>query len=148
MLVSVDMLADLHQAQGFAARDLMIKQIAVQLRLLCQRYAEPAISRLSAREFALLVPVSNPEHLLLLGKEINQRIRAAVLEHASDLTAHSVEHSVEQSTEHSTEQSLSLVGIAVLTEQDNASALLTRADHALSQARIEGGASVIIANGG
>ncbi|ART81670.1 GGDEF domain-containing protein [Oceanisphaera profunda] len=129
MLVAVDMLAEVDQEHGFAARDQMIKQIAAQLRQLCQRYSDHVISRISAREFALLIPEYNSEHLFLLGEEVNRLI--------SDLQMNST-----------AVKPVSLVGIAVITVQDNASLLLTRADNALGQARMDDTAAVIIESGG
>lgn len=130
LLVSVDMLAQLDQEQGFAARDSMIKTLATQLRRVCQRYGESAISRLSTQEFALLIPEYNNEHLLLLGKELNRIISELF---SSELCSRELFSSSLQSV---AAEPCSLIGIATLGEQDNASLLLTRADNALNQARM------------
>ena len=161
MLVRVDMLAELDQAQGFAARDQMIKRIATQLAQLCRRYGEQTISRLSPREFALLIPEDNTEHLLLLGAEINRRIRELVpsaelmksaefMKRAEFMKSTEFAKRAELHLDRGSRaaEELSVVGIAVLTEQDNASSWLSRADNALSQTSIKGARPVVIASGG
>ncbi|WP_417614680.1 EAL domain-containing protein [Oceanisphaera sp.] len=125
ILVSVDMLERLDQEEGFAARDQMIKAIATHLRQLCQRFNECALSRLSAREFALLVPESDVERLSLLGEEINRLIAELVVDPAHN-------------------RSISVVGMAVIQSGDDTSQLLTRADNALNKARMNEAGAVII----
>ena len=140
MLVAVDVLSELDQTQGFAARDQMIKQIATLLRQCCQRYGEYALCRISAREFALLIPEYNSEQLLLLGEEINNKICELVAK--SEFSLAPTYHQLMAGHE------LSFVGIAAITERDNASLILTRADNALSQARMADAPGVVIENSG
>lgn len=125
ILIAVDMLEQLDQQEGFMARDKMIKAIATHLRQLCQRFGEYALSRLSAREFAVLVPESDVERLWLLGEEINRLIAELVVDPVNN-------------------RNISVVGMAVIQNGDDTSQLLTRADNALNKARMNEAGAVII----
>lgn len=125
ILIAVDMLEQLDQEAGFAARDRMIKAIATDLHQLCQRFNEYALSRISAREFALLVPESDADRLSLLGDEINRQIAEQVIDPVNS-------------------RNISVVGMAVIQDEDDPSQLLTRADNALNKARMDEAGAVII----
>ncbi|MGO1247057.1 MAG: bifunctional diguanylate cyclase/phosphodiesterase [Oceanisphaera sp.] len=125
ILIAVDLLEKLDQEAGFTARDQMIKAIATDLSKLCQRFSEFVLSRISAREFALLIPETDIERLSLLGEEINRQIAEQVIDPVNS-------------------RNISVVGIAVIQEQDESSRLLTRADNALSKARMDEAGAVII----
>ncbi|MBO1518549.1 bifunctional diguanylate cyclase/phosphodiesterase [Oceanisphaera pacifica] len=125
LLIAVDILEKLDQEEGFTARDQMIKAIANDLQKLCQRFSDFALSRLSAREFALLVPESDIERLSLLGEEINRQIAEQVIDPVNV-------------------PNISVIGIAVIQDKDESSQLLTRADHALNKARMEEAGAVVI----
>ena len=125
ILIAVDMLEQLDQNEGFAVRDRMIKAIASDLRQLCQRFSEYALSRISAREFALLVPESDVDRLSLLGEEINRQVAEQVVDPVNS-------------------RNISVVGMAIIQNEDDTSQLLTRADNALNKARMDNAGAVII----
>lgn len=125
VLVAVDMLEQLYLDEGFAARDNMIKGIANSLRQLCQRFNEPALARISTNEFALLIPESDEEVLSSFAEEINRYIAELVINPVSA-------------------SNISVVGGTVVQHSDNIGQLLTRADNALNQARMNTEGSVII----
>ncbi len=125
LLVAVDMLERLYLDEGFAARDTMIKAIATNLRQLCQRFNDFALARISTNEFALLVPESDNERLAMLGEEINRFIAELVINPVSN-------------------RNISVVGAAVVQAGDSIGLLLTRADNALNQARMNAAGAVVI----
>jgi EAL domain-containing protein (putative c-di-GMP-specific phosphodiesterase class I)/HAMP domain-containing protein len=125
MLVSVDMLERLYQDEGFEARDQMIKAVADSLRQICRRFGEYALARISAHEYALLVPESDAERLGMLGEEINRSIAELVVDPVNS-------------------QHLSVVGTAVVHNGDDVSKLLTRADNALNKARMDKAGAVVV----
>lgn len=127
ILISVDMLEQLHQTEGFAARDQMIKAIAVSLRQLCKRFGDYALARISAYEYAMLVPESDSDRLSQLGEEINRLIAELVIDPVNS-------------------RNISVVGIAVVQRDDDTGKLLTRADNALSKARMSEVGAVVVEN--
>ncbi|MGR7921704.1 EAL domain-containing protein [Zobellella denitrificans] len=128
ILISVDMLESLYQEEGFAVRDEMIRAVAGSLRQLCRRFGEHALARLSAYEFAMLVPETDGERLGILGEEINRSIADLVVDPVNG-------------------RDLSVVGMAVIQSGDNVSQLLTRADNALNKARMEHTGAVVVEHG-
>ncbi|ART78943.1 EAL domain-containing protein [Oceanisphaera avium] len=125
MLVAVDMLEQLYLEEGFAARDSLVKAIALNLRQLCQRYNDFALSRISTNEFALLLPEFEPTVLTALGEEINRFIAGLVINPVSP-------------------HNISIIGAGVLQQQDTIGQVLTRADNALNQARMNAEGAVVI----
>ncbi|MGO5000642.1 bifunctional diguanylate cyclase/phosphodiesterase [Oceanisphaera sp. W20_SRM_FM3] len=125
ILVAIDMLERVYLEEGFAARDEMIKAIATNLHQLCQRFNEFALARISTNEFALLVPEIDEERLNLLGEEINRFIAELVINPVSNAN-------------------ISVVGGAIVQADDNIGLLLTRADNALNQARMNEAGAVVI----
>lgn len=125
LLVAIDMLEQLYLDEGFAARDGMVKAIATNLRQLCQRFNDFALARISTNEFALLIPESDPERLSLLGEEINRFIAELVINPVGM-------------------RNISVIGAAVVQKEDSIGLLLTRADNALNQARMNAEGAVVI----
>ncbi|WP_375055368.1 EAL domain-containing protein [Zobellella sp. DQSA1] len=125
ILISVDMLEHLYQNEGFSARDQMIQSIAGSLRQLCRRFGEYTLARISAHEFAMLVPESDAERLAMLGEEINRSIADLVIDPVNG-------------------RELSVVGMAVVQPGDDVGRLLTRADNALNKARMEHTGAVVV----
>ncbi|MFP2769429.1 EAL domain-containing protein [Oceanisphaera sp. KMM 10153] len=125
ILISVDMLERLYQDEGFSAREQMIKAIAGNLRQLCRRFDEYALARISAYEYAMLVPESDAKRLSLLGDEINRLVADLVVDPVNG-------------------RDISVVGIVVVQPGDDTSQLLTRADNALNKARMNAAGAVVI----
>lgn len=116
-LVAVDILDKIHQEEGYAARDQMVRAVADNLQHICRRYDEFALARISATEYALLLPETEPDRLRALGSEINQSV--------SDLVVDPVEG-----------MEVSAVGMALIGRGDDIASLLTAADNSLNRARI------------
>ncbi|KUE79306.1 EAL domain-containing protein [Aeromonas schubertii] len=117
LLVAVDVLDDIYRDEGYAARDNMVKSIAACLRELLQGRDDCAIARISATEYAVLYPTSDKEQLRSLAEQINERI--------ADLVVNPNDES----------RAISVVGAVMREHDEDLSALLTKADNALSQAR-------------
>ncbi|GAA3526268.1 bifunctional diguanylate cyclase/phosphodiesterase [Zobellella aerophila] len=125
ILVSVDILDKIYQEEGFSSRDDMVRVIAERLRKICHRYHEFALSRISAKEYALLLPENDGDNLKILGNEINQTI--------SELVVNPVEG-----------DDFSVVGASILYEGATVSNLLASADNALNKARMESLGTVVV----
>ncbi|MBM7454835.1 EAL domain-containing protein (putative c-di-GMP-specific phosphodiesterase class I)/GGDEF domain-containing protein [Oceanisphaera litoralis] len=125
LLIAVDMLEQLYRDEGFDARDQMVKAIADHLHRLCRRFGEYALARISAYEYALLVPESDAERLSLLGDEINRLI--------ADLVINPVNG-----------RDISVVGGVLVQSGDDIGLLLTSADNALNKARMSETGAVVI----
>ena len=125
LLIAVDMLEQLYQDEGFDARDQMVRVIADHLRQLCRRFGEYALARISAYEYALLVPESDVERLALLGDEINRLIADLVVDPVNG-------------------RDISVVGGVLVQSGDDIGLLLTSADNALNTARMNDAGAVVI----
>lgn len=125
VLISVDVLERLYQERGFAARDQMIFSVGESLRQLCRQFGEHALARLSAYEYALLIPVSDTELLTRFGETINGTIGELMMKPLN-------------------EGEPSVVGMAVIQPGDDIGLLLARADNALSKARREHTGAVVV----
>ncbi|WP_116473568.1 bifunctional diguanylate cyclase/phosphodiesterase [Zobellella maritima] len=125
ILVSAVLLDKVYQDEGFAARDHMVRTIADNLRKVCSRYHEFALSRISANEYALLIPENDTDKLTMLGHEINRVI--------AELVVNPVEG-----------DDFSVVGISVFHKGASVSNLLASADNALNKARMEDLGAVVV----
>lgn len=130
LLVAVDVLEEIYREEGFAARDNMVKSIASCLRGLLQGKSESAVARISATEYALLYPAADKEELRVLAEQINGRI--------ADLVVNPIDES----------KPLSVIGMVMREHDEDLSALLTKADNALSQARRERRGAVVMEDNG
>ena len=127
MLVAVDVLDDIYRDDGFGARDNMVKSVAVTLADLLRPYEGHALARISATEYALLLPGIENVELNDIGQQVNRAIAELVV------------NPIEQ------EHPISVVGIAERATDDDLSSLLTKADSALRRARSERQGAVVMA---
>lgn len=119
MLVAVDVLDEIYRIEGYGARDQMVKQIANALQTKLSYLDSAAIARISATEYAVLLPGLTGEELLEMAHILNDSI--------AELIVNPLE----------TDSAFSVIGIAVRNENEDLSALLTKADSALRRARSE-----------
>ncbi len=119
MLIAVDMLESIYRDEGFAARDQMVSSVAVALKELLKSYDGHALARISATEYAVLVPGLRNEELLDVGEQINRVIAELVVNPVAP------------------ENPISVVGIAERDNEEDISLLLTKADNAMRRARTE-----------
>lgn len=119
MLIAVDALDEIYRIDGYSARDQMVKQVANILHAKLATFGGAAISRISATEYAVLLPGLTSEELLDIAHVLNEAI--------ADLIVNPLE----------IDSAFSVIGIAVRNEDEDLSALLTKADSALRQARNE-----------
>lgn len=126
MLVAVDMLEDIYREEGFAARDRMVKSVALSLKENLKGYDGLAVARISANEYAVLLPGQSITALRETGEQINSAIAELVVNPVSQ------------------NQSISVVGIAYREPNDDLPLLLTKADNALRQARRERQGAVVL----
>ncbi len=117
LLLSVDVLEDIYREEGFAARDDLVRAVAGMLDKLTQPINDSVIARISATEFALILPGYESEMLSGFGDQLNAEI--------ADLVINPIDNSV----------FISVIGIAVRQPGETASILLTKADNALQKAR-------------
>ncbi|WP_108651456.1 bifunctional diguanylate cyclase/phosphodiesterase [Dongshaea marina] len=125
MLMDVDILEDLYRQEGFLARDQMVSSIAEVLNTHLATMEGKAIARISATEFAVMLPG-------LSSREMRENAQSI-----SDAIAELVVNPVGENTQ------VSVCGIAMRSDQENLSTLLSNADRALQQARTEGKAVVV-----
>ena len=126
MLVAVDMLEDIYREEGFAARDRMVKSVALSLKESLKGYDGLALARISANEYAVLLPGQSITSLRETGEQINRTIAELVVNPVSQ------------------NQSISVVGIAYREPNDDLPLLLTKADNALRRARRERQGAVVL----
>ncbi len=126
MLVAVDMLEDIYREEGFAARDRMVKAVAVSLKDSLKGYDGMALARISANEYAVLLPGLSINGLREVGEQLNGAIAELVINPISQ------------------NQSISVVGIGYREPNDDLPLLLTKADNALRQARTERQGAVVL----
>jgi diguanylate cyclase (GGDEF)-like protein len=119
LLIAVDALEDIYRVDGFSARDQMVKQVAEIISAKLAVVEGMSIARISATEYAALLPSLTAEELLDIAHVINNAI--------ADLVVNPL----------SSDSALSVVGIAVRNQDEDLSALLTKADNALRRARNE-----------
>ena len=126
MLVAVDMLDDIYRDEGFAARDSMVKAVATTLQDALRDFDGSAVARISATEYAVLLPGLEMQELVEVGELINRFI--------AELVVNPMER----------EQAISVIGIAPREGNDDLSMMLTKADNALRHARSDRRSSVVI----
>ena len=126
MLVAVDMLDDIYRDEGFAARDSMVKAVATTLQEALRDFDGYALARISATEYAVLLPGLEMQELIDVGELINRFI--------AELVVNPMER----------EQAISVVGIAPREGNDDLSMMLTKADNALRHARSDRRSAVVI----
>ncbi len=119
MLIAVDALDEIYRIDGYGARDQMVKQVANILHIKLATFGGAAIARISATEYAVLLPGLTSEELLDIAHVLNEAI--------ADLIVNPLD----------IDSAFSVIGIAVRNENEDLSALLTKADSALRQARNE-----------
>lgn len=130
MLVAVDMLEEIYRDEGYAARDSMVRAVANTLLDLLRQVEGSAVARISATEYAVLLPGLPAEELNDIADQINRAI--------ADLVVNPMAQ----------DQAISVVGVAVGEPADELSRLLTRADSALRRARSERLGAVVVDNAG
>jgi len=126
MLVAVDMLEDIYRDEGYAARDRMVAAVAKSIQACLQRFEGAACARISATEYAILLPGIEGAQLQEVGEEINRTIAELVINPIAQ------------------NQSISVIGMTVREEKDDLSTLLTKADNALRRARTERLGAVVL----
>ena len=119
MLIAVDMLDTIYRDEGFAARDQMVSSVAVSLKELLKPYNGYALARISATEYAALLPGLRSDDLLDVGEQVNRVIAELVISPVEPVHI------------------ISVVGIAERDDEEDISILLTKADNALRKARTE-----------
>lgn len=119
MLIAVDALDDIYKSDGFVARDQMVKQIAHILNAKLSAFAGFALARITATEYAVLLPGLTSEELLDTAHVLNDAIADLIV---NPLAADSA---------------LSVIGVAIRNPDEDLSVLLTKADNALRRARNE-----------
>lgn len=126
MLVAVDMLEDIYRDEGFAARDRMVAAVAKSIQACLLRFEAAACARISATEYAILLPGIEGLQLQETGEEINRAIAELVINPIAQ------------------NQSISVIGMTVREDKDDLSTLLTKADNALRRARTERLGAVVL----
>jgi len=126
MLLAVDMLEDIYRDEGYAARDRMVAAVAKALQTSLQRFEGMACARISATEYAVLLPGVTSQQLEEIGEEINRAIAELVVNPIAQ------------------NQSISVIGMTVREDKDDLSSLLTKADNALRRARTERLGAVVL----
>lgn len=119
MLIAVDSFDDIYNADGYGARDHMVKQIATVLNAKLSVFDGYALARISATEYAVLLPGLTSEELLDAAHVLNTAIADIIVNPLNSDTA------------------LSVIGVAIRSPDEDLSALLTKADNALRRARSE-----------
>lgn len=126
MLLAVDLLEDIYRDEGYAARDRMVAAVAKSLQVCLQRFDGSACARISATEYAVLLPGLDGGQLQTVGEEINRSIAELVINPIAQ------------------NQSISVIGMTVREHKDDLSSLLTKADNALRRARTERLGAVVL----
>lgn len=126
LLLSVDVLEDIYREEGFAARDDLVRAVAGMLDRFTKPIDYSVMSRISATEFALVLPGYEIGMLTEFGEQLNAKI--------ADLVINPIDNS----------GFISVVGIAVRQSGETATMLLTKADNALQQARQQRNGAVYI----
>ncbi|PSJ40193.1 GGDEF domain-containing protein [Zobellella endophytica] len=124
-LVAVDILEKVYQDEGFSSRDRMVRAIAENLQRICKRYGDYTLARISADEYAILLPETDGERLLALGNEINQSVSELIVNPVGGAE-------------------LSVIGMVVISRGDTVSGLLTAADNALNKARMRQDGGIVV----
>ncbi|WP_024873256.1 bifunctional diguanylate cyclase/phosphodiesterase [Tolumonas lignilytica] len=119
MLIAVDALDDIYRHDGYSARDKMVKQIANVLNTKLAVYEGGSVARISATEYAVLLPGLSSDELLEAANILNDAIANLIVNPLD------------------TDSAFSVIGIAVRNKDEDLSALLTKADSALRRARNE-----------
>ncbi|RJG42046.1 bifunctional diguanylate cyclase/phosphodiesterase [Motilimonas pumila] len=116
-LLSVDILDDIYREQGFAARDELVKHCGNKLKAALLHKEDFALARISANEFAFLLPGVEQEQLLSFAADIQT--------HIADLVVSPMAFS----------PAISFMGLTQRTSNEGIAELLTQADNALQIAR-------------
>ena len=119
MLIAVDSLDEIYRTDGYVARDQMVKQVANILNAKLSVFQGSAVARITATEYAVLLPGLTSEELLDAARVLNIAI--------ADLIVNPL----------NSDSALSVIGIAIRNPDEDLSALLTKADNALRRARNE-----------
>lgn len=117
ILLAVDILEDIYREEGFAARDNLVRAVANMLSTHTEKIEHVALARISATEFAIIMPGYEAQMLQDFAVQVNAKIADLVVNPIANVTF------------------VSVIGIAVRHRLEDASALLTKADNALQQAR-------------
>ncbi len=128
-LLALDILDEIYREEGFAARDELVRLSADTLKRVLSVDDEFAVARISANEFAILLPGLEKDQLM----EIANQIQAAL----SELVISPIE----------TAPSISVMGIAERLAGESVVDLLTNADNALQVARADRGKAVHLIGG-
>lgn len=84
------MLDTIYRDEGFAARDQMVVSAAVSLKELLKPYDGYALARISATEYAALLPGLRCDDLLDVGEQVNRVIAELVISPAEPGAHHFV----------------------------------------------------------
>ena len=117
ILLSVDILDDIYRNEGFSARDDLIKTVAEKLQSEINYIEQSAVARISASEFAILLPGFEGDELQFIGNKFYKQI--------SDLVA----------TPSNPSSQACAIGLAQRHAGAEVGELLTLADNALQLAR-------------
>lgn len=119
MLIAVDALDDIYRIDGYSARDKMVKQIAKTINSKLSHVEGCSVARISATEYAVLLPSQTSDELLDTAKILNEAIAGLIVNPLD------------------TDSAFSVIGVAVRDGNEELSELLTKADSALRRARNE-----------
>ncbi|MFT5880503.1 MAG: diguanylate cyclase (GGDEF)-like protein [Moritella sp.] len=117
ILLAVDILEAIYREEGFSARDNLVRSVANMLSQHTEKIEHAALARISATEFAIILPGYEAKMLQDFSVQMNAKITDLVVNPIANVAF------------------VSVIGIAVRHQQEDASALLTKADNALQQAR-------------
>ncbi|WP_159084625.1 bifunctional diguanylate cyclase/phosphodiesterase [Dongshaea marina] len=119
MIISIDILDEIYQKDGFMARDQFLKSIGETLQLQLKPYDRHEVARFSDTEFAILIPGVNQQELLNIAENLNGNISNILV---NPLSAPRI---------------ISTIGAAMRTDQESLPELLSTADQALLKARMD-----------
>ncbi|MFC3912269.1 EAL domain-containing protein [Pseudaeromonas sharmana] len=126
MLVAVDMLDEVYREEGYAARDSMVKAVANSMQDVLKVYPGHALARISATEYAVLLPALEIGELAEVADQLNRSI--------AELVINPIERDI----------AISVIGVAPRERHDDLSVMLTKADSALRRARSERLGTVVV----
>jgi diguanylate cyclase (GGDEF)-like protein len=119
LIIDIDHFKHINDRHGHQAGDIALKLVAEQLRA---PLTPPAFTgRLGGEEFVVVLPDSNLQYAL----DLAERYRAAV-------------QALDGSQWNASESITISIGVTLATQADIASSMLTRADHALYEAKRDG----------
>ncbi len=122
ILIDIDLFKRINDTHGHQIGDEILVTLAQQLRLLARE--SDLVARWGGEEFLVICPLTSEEDLVQIAERLRQDISQLTFEHIDSLTVS--------------------IGIASHRQEEEASALLERADKALYQAKNTGRNRVVV----